>query len=272
MNYAKRYQGAGISMNHKLSDRVEQYGIGAHELLELIYVQRGDVTHIIDGKEYHPGNNSLIIVHPLDYHTTIIGDREPYDRYVIQIAQDLISPEICMQIPQELDVVEYDGNMLIRDLFQKFDHYIERFEGEFLRKLLINLAEEILCNLILDAQQQDVGSAFTSNELITRAVRYINDNIERPLSLNEIAEELNIAQSYLHRQFMKYMKVSPKKFIMSRKLTMARQDLCSGKSATDVSAKYGFVDYSSFYRNYTRYFGHKPSEAEKYKLLINLED
>lgn len=111
-------------------------------------------------------------------------------------------------------------------------------------------------------RNEGTGKPDTCNQMVTRAVQYIGDNIVNTITMDNLAIHLNVNKSHLHHLFARYMSTTPKKFIMSQKLQMARADLRDGAKATEVSSKYGFPDYSSFYRNYVRYFNRKPSDLE----------
>ena len=50
------------------------------------------------------------------------------------------------------------------------------------------------------------------------------------------------------------------RFIIEKKLFYAHKDMKSGISATEAAQKYGFSDYSCFYRHYKKLFGTAPSE------------
>ena len=48
---------------------------------------------------------------------------------------------------KNVDIINFDGNSVVCDLFRKSDYYFEHFEGEKLGKLLSGIAEEIFFNI-----------------------------------------------------------------------------------------------------------------------------
>ena len=68
-----------------------------------------------------------------------------------------------------------------------------------------------------------------------------------------------ISKSYLHYIFENQLNITPKKYILSKKLLHAQQDIRNGDNPTQVYSNYGFLNYSSFYRAYIKRFGYSPS-------------
>ena len=56
------------------------------------------------------------------------------------------------------------------------------------------------------------------------------------------------------------MKISIYRYIILKKLAFAQIDIKKGVPVTEVCYKYGFSDYSCFYRHYKKVFGVCPSD------------
>ena len=163
-------------------------------------------------------------------------------------------------LPKDLDVINLNGNELVCGLFKKMEYYCKNAEGQALHILLQHLTEELLYNVAQLSREQGVSSSGTANPVISQAIQYINENITEQLSIEMICKALFITKSHLHRMFMTHLNITPKKYIMVKKLRMAQAELQMGEHPTEVSAKYGFVNYATFYRNYKQFFGVVPSE------------
>lgn len=72
-----------------------------------------------------------------------------------------------------------------------------------------------------------------------------------------------MSESYLFRLFKKELHQTPQKYIREKRLMLARKMLSEGERSTAVCTRCGFLDYTTFYRNYLAFFGHSPSEREK---------
>ena len=68
-----------------------------------------------------------------------------------------------------------------------------------------------------------------------------------------------MSKSHLHHLFSEHLMVTPQKYILSKKLTIAQRELRLGRKPTDVYTDCGFADYTTFFRAYKKFFGHSPS-------------
>lgn len=251
--------------DHALSMGPHDFPLHNHHICELLFLKSGDATYRVDGRVYKLSPGSLIISRPWEWHSIHCNAAE-YDRYNILFSVDLLDSHIWEQIPSDVSVVHFDGNSLVLDLLKKTDYYCEHFEGENLRAILKHLVEEVLYNVVLAVQNQMVTRVYTVNPTINKALSYINGNLSQPFTIEALCEELFITKSHLHRLFSQHLGISPKQYILSQKLLLAQRELRTGQKPTDVSLHCGFSDYSTFYRDYKKHFGHGPSEEASLKL------
>ena len=54
-----------------------------HVIFEMIFIKRGDLSYMIEGKLYKPAKNTLIITPPLQNHSFSFESDEAYERYNI---------------------------------------------------------------------------------------------------------------------------------------------------------------------------------------------
>ena len=53
-----------------------------HDIFEIIYIKKGSVTYVVEGKSYQVGKNSIIFTRPGMMHTIYFNDYSIYDRYI----------------------------------------------------------------------------------------------------------------------------------------------------------------------------------------------
>lgn len=266
------YRSENIRFSSTMDQQPKTIRPNAHQFWELIFITAGNLIYNVNGKSYYLTKNCLIITRPHAFHTLQFQGPAPYGRYVAQFTQDQLSCDICDRLPEHIDVVNFDGNDRILDLFRKIDHYLEHFDEGLIRPLILHSCEEILCNVLLAPEDICNKNMHISNSLIRQATDYINENVHCPIAVSDIAEQLYISKAYLHSLFLQHLQTTPKKYIVAQKLLLAQQDLRAGKKAIKVYADYGFTDYSTFYRHYVNHFGHSPSQEPDmpFPLDINL--
>ena len=96
------------------------------------------------------------------------------------------------------------------------------------------------------------------SELIQNTLRYIGENLNQPITLESLAARFYVSKYYLSHAFTKEVGVSVYRYIMMRRLMMARQLLLSGETAGQVCRSCGFSDYTSFYRAFKSEYGTSP--------------
>lgn len=98
------------------------------------------------------------------------------------------------------------------------------------------------------------------NPRLADAVQLMENNIEEPLSMAEIARHLGVTNRELERLFKHYLQQTPGSYYRTLRLNQARWMLQqTSHSVTDVSVACGFSSVAHFSRCYQKYFNIKPS-------------
>ena len=85
--------------------------------------------------------------------------------------------------------------------------------------------------------------------LLRKAIAYIHDNIEKPISASQIAEELNISSGHLSRVFNKDMKMRISDYVNTRKIFIAQSLLTETDSSLIEIAEYLSFSSQSYFQN-----------------------
>ena len=141
-------------------------------------------------------------------------------------------------------------------------HLIATQHGD---QLAFEVAEQIMHHPLRSAEQPQRHTLGAVTDKIPAdlrvAVRLIEDSIEEPLSVPEIANRVGISQRQLERLFKRNIGCSAVQFSQLLRLQYARVLLTSTRmSIRDVSAATGFNSMSYFSQPFARCFGKKPSE------------
>ena len=88
----------------------------------------------------------------------------------------------------------------------------------------------------------------------------MNTRISQTLSVDELADELNMSISSLKRLFDKYAGMSVHKYFLTLKIKMATVFLKEGMSVNEVSDALGFSSQGYFSATYKRETGNNPSQ------------
>ncbi len=97
-------------------------------------------------------------------------------------------------------------------------------------------------------------------DVIEDALKYIESNIQEPLSLESMANTFNLSKYYFHRLFSAMMGCSLNNYILSRRLNASLlliQD--TNLSLTDIAYQLNFGTQASFTRAFKRHYGIAPN-------------
>lgn len=250
-----------------LTDYSADFSTHTHNGWEFLLVINGKLSYTVDGNVFDIGPGILIIARPGEIHSLISDGPIHYERYSVVATEQLFPKELIAQFPSDIHVLDLSKNRHIPALYEKFRFYIDNLKGEHQDRMLRQLIGELMTDIYIAAQTPSKSVASQSNITITKVVSYIKEHIREPLTVQTICDHLFISPSYLHYCFAKHLNVTPRRYIMLQKLQLAQQALVNAENPTKVCREFGFHNYSTFYRNYQKIYGCRPSETPQKTLL-----
>lgn len=107
------------------------------------------------------------------------------------------------------------------------------------------------------------GGAEKSN-ILTHALKYIDDKFREDFSIAKLAEASGVSQQYLCRIFKQTMNLRPNEYVTRRRLLEAKRLLCeTDLPISEVSVQSGFSDTGYFCTVFRRYESMTPIEYRK---------
>jgi transcriptional regulator GlxA family with amidase domain len=89
-------------------------------------------------------------------------------------------------------------------------------------------------------------------------------NIERPLSLNEIASATGLSRRQIERLFQRHLHCVPKRYYLAMRLRRARELLLNtSMPIVEITTACGFQSPPHFSKCYRMHFGHPPSAERR---------
>ena len=257
----------------------------AHNYYEFYLFIEGDVTMEIvknDGerisKKLEQGD--LMLVPPGIRHHGIMGDsKKTYRRFVFWI-----SKSCCNSLMQES--VDYMYLIQKAEAFHQYIYHLppaafHQVESKFLRLLEEISAEKYgsdavrhlcLCDLIITINRaiyDDEHMQTESDELslFQNILSYVENNLEEPLTLDQIAGNFFVSKYYIAHLFKDTLGISLHQYIIKKRLSECRSAIISGSGITEVYEKYGFGDYSSFFKAFKKEYGMSPKEYQSCHMI-----
>lgn len=100
---------------------------------------------------------------------------------------------------------------------------------------------------------------------LERALSYISQNLEQPLTVAEVARAAHLSEFHLHRLFHATFGESIGRLITRRRLELAALRLAyeSDRSITEIALSSGYSSSSNFSKAFSAYFGLSPSAVQR---------
>lgn len=113
---------------------------------------------------------------------------------------------------------------------------------------------------------QQLQQLSTSNRAIITAVEFIDDNLDKRLTLDQVANRVYLSDYYFSKLFKKETKLSFSVYLNARKIQRAMFLLKDTElSIQDVSNELGFTRMSYFSQTFKKYTGYTPSKFRRNK-------
>jgi AraC-like DNA-binding protein len=127
------------------------------------------------------------------------------------------------------------------------------------RQLLLGIVQNAARHLGIDAYLRGAGDKDAPSR-IRRSIDYINENFSRPIELQELAGVATLSLFHFVRLFKKATGMSPMRFLMQRRIEMAKALMLRhlDMPLVDVAASCGFASQSHMTTTFKRIIGVTP--------------
>lgn len=95
-------------------------------------------------------------------------------------------------------------------------------------------------------------------ELIQKTIDYIDENVQKKISIDELASISGFSTYHFYRVFSSFVGFTVMQYVTRRKLQFALLELQIGKKVIDVAMNYGFETHAGFTKAFKKCFGYPP--------------
>ncbi|MGL5033462.1 MAG: helix-turn-helix domain-containing protein [Microcystaceae cyanobacterium] len=161
------------------------------------------------------------------------------------------------------------------DLTTAFGHSLKElilfsWQATAQNSLFLPQLEQTLLTGLLQYHSHNYSAALQRKEGIVGdrqvylAQEFMRANLQKPLSLGDIASAIGVSGRSLQRSFARYCGCSPIQFLRQARLDILHQELSKGMpllGITDLMIKYQFSHFGRCSQSYHQRFGELPSET-----------
>lgn len=220
---------------------------GHSELYGVEYVLEGDVAFTQEGKEYLVGKGEVYLLRRGVAHVYRTGPSGTLRKYYIALEGPLLESLLLATGLDDCDHVVPDSPHEVERLFKQIHSAMAEKRSNYAFELS-SLAYRLLIDL-----SRSVSRRYP--EPIRAAVEFIDQNLTKQLTTDEIRGVTGLSPTHFNRLFRQHVGLSPKQFFIKHKLAWARHLLEESPfSIKEISATLGYEDplyFSSQFRKHT---------------------
>lgn len=257
---------------HYVDTKLDRVNLHHHDFYECYLFLSGDVTYMIEGKEYTLMPGDIILINSRELHQPIIHNiTSPYERIVLWIDKNFLDSlssattdlKRCFEDKDKKNVIRTDleSQQNVKSILNKLLS-LETYNGlgtELLYKAYVVELLVFLNNLLFYSNTKLSIEIKTSN-LIDDIILYINNRLEDEISIDELSAQFFLSKFHLLREFKKHTGTTIHKYIIQKKLILAKELILTGIPITSVYKQSGFGDYSNFFRAFKNEYGVTPKQ------------
>lgn len=244
---------------------------------EIIYLAQGEMDLMVEGKHYHVTSGAFIILRPGQRHSIrSVGTelvRQPHVHF--DLIEDENSPRVYISFEDMNDIAPKEYYLFRKDILDEFYPNIPPVvyldNAKTLYGLLMSIirekekrvvySEELVNGLFmqmfslmlreismkdLHAARQE-SSQKQGDDIAQQVQEFLNNNLNRDISLDELAESIHISKYYLCRQFKQVFGVSPMQYHLDSRISRAKWLLASTQlPISTIAEMVGFQSIYSF--------------------------
>jgi len=192
----------------------------------------------------------------------------PTEALVIEINDNLlkkVTEKISVDIDTEYDSIK-EGRIFLSNINDDLGQCLNKLNNvnisknpEENKEFLLDLyAQELVYNLIKIKGIQQVIN-LKHNHPIYTSIKYIQDNLGQPISINQLANDINMSESNFCNSFKKIVGITPKEYVTNLKLTKAKEML-KHQNVTEVAYGLGYDNISHFITLFKNKYGITPKQ------------
>lgn len=241
------------------STQTTTYTSHAHNGYELIYIVEGCITYGLEEQEINLKPGDIIITPSQQYHLLQVLSNEDYERINL-----IVFPE-ALNLNLNLDhvVLLSEHDKTFKRILKDFPAYYDICSPEQQKEIFEIKTRELIFAINHLLPNNDAILDTTVNETLKGILNYINANIYNNITVTDISNHCFLSEGHIFHLFRKKLKTSPMNYIKTKKMLLAQSLISTAKNQNaimSIASDLGFYDYSVFYRNYLKFFNHKPSD------------
>lgn len=245
----------------------------SHSYCEIFYLKTGSCIYHIGDDLYPLTAGDLFIVAPGVFHCTNYEGLVPCERIVVYCKPSAIAKDFLEKHPDLEENLRRSGKVvLIKKGHLQVEGILARMleennlPDEYSYEMLTHLVLELLLSLKRSGVfvYDKVKARENYSTDIENAIKFIAQNYVLPISLEDVADRINLSPTYLSKKFKKVTGLTFKEYVNFIRIRQAVQMLLTtDDSVTKIATNCGFNSSNYFKDIFRRMYGISPRAFRK---------
>lgn len=261
---------------HYREPQPEEVEVHHHDFYEVYLFLGGEAEYWVEGHIFRLQPGDLLLINPLELHRPLLkSDSSVYERIVLWIDKNYLeslSAEVnltrCFDntIPTHTNLLR-PSSVGRSDIISRMGDLVrECYGNDYGNKLC---ASGIFLQFMVELNRMALSSEVRyedreePSKLISDVLAFIGEHYNEDLSLEGLATHFFVSKYHLSHEFTRAVGVGVYRYIILKRLLMAKQMLTDGMQPGEVCEKCGFGDYTTFFRAFKAEYGISPSACAK---------
>lgn len=229
-----------------------------HNYYEIIYYSGCIGSCSLNGTDYTINNSSLFLVTPSDYHKISTSYRR--ESYSVNIS--FLPDAAEKQLINEIGFTPFACENISESIKTQIDALYHEFsENKRLCEIKLKARLNLLLSELLEAEKETPLSPEPMNGYAKRIMEYISSNPTSEITLEDCANRMGLAASYLSSVFHSSVGVTFKTYLNTVRTEYAKRLLEETTlSVTAIALEAGFSTPSQFFRTFKKHTAVTPLE------------
>lgn len=245
--------------NYRRDGKCHHSNAHYHRQMEIYYLLEGSVVIVVNSKAFHVEKGGVLVIPPLMNHSTIYSNALS-SRMVVNCNTSYFPPELAAAVDEPFYV---ERKPELKEKIDSLFHTIQReYENssDYGEIALVN-SISMLTILLLRARTHACAPV-VKEDLIEKAVSYIQKLYDGSISITEVAKYCGITPEHLSRTFKRKTNLHFNEYVQSCRLNHAEIELLenTSKTITEIAYSCGFNDSNYFSSVFKKTHGITPTE------------
>lgn len=250
----------------------EQVGLHYHDFYEVFFFLSGHVEYRVEGQSYRLESGDLLLISPQELHQPVVLPGAVYERVVLWIDRSYLAGLSGPSLDLTTCFTGGDGggSNLLRpprvqqvSLGQLLSRLTREYHGKHPGGEIY--AEGLLRQFLVEVNRLALQNSFRIRkledpDLVTQVLAHIGIHYRENITLESLASEFYVSKYHLSHEFSHRVGTSVYRYVIFRRLMLARELIAGGAAPGEVYQTCGFGDYANFYRAFKAEYGISPRQ------------